>query len=213
MPHYLMGCSPAGLAGVPLLCSLHAWKTRTAHPLSTGRCSPWCSSCWLPFWLPLGMITAQLWQSSCLRSCSMLTSPAFFGTSSSRACRRCLTGDSALTAASRYIASSTHLLWRSEWKVRPPPLDSTRASVELCHGGRLKASAHRDKFYPALSKAQGKAKQGDCSALLQLRSKPFDPTTHSNLKLGSTLGNRPTASECQPSQVRMVVLVRAFCYG
>ena len=106
-----------------------------------------------------------------------------------------------------------HLLWRSEWKVRPPPLDSTRASVELCHGGRLKASAHRDAFYPALSKAQGKANQGDCSALLQLRSKPFDPTTHSNLKLGSTLGNRPTASECQPSQVRMVVLVRVFCYG
>ena len=74
------------------------------------------------------------------------------------------------------------------WNVRPPPLDSTRASVDLCHGGRLKASALRDKFYPALSKAEGRAKQGDCSALLQLRHKPFDPATHAY--------GHGTAAEC-----------------
>ena len=77
-----------------------------------------------------------------------------------------------------------HLLQPND-DLRPPPGgpagEATREEIRACQPGRSQAVALEAAFFPALSKAKGKAKKGDKSELLRLRAKPFDPSTHSNL--------------------------------
>ena len=76
-----------------------------------------------------------------------------------------------------------HLL-RSEHNLCPPPVgETTRDDIKACQTGRYQAVALETVFFSALSKAKSKSKKGDSSALLALRAKPFDPSTHANLLL------------------------------
>lgn len=178
-------CAPVH-AGVSsrLGLSFHAWQGQMAHCLKTGRRSLRCACFLLACWLLLMMTTPLLWILLSALRFSMLMSPASFATSSSPSYHLSLKQDLAQIAQSRCTPSSATSSNRNRSATFAPPPEPTRDAAALCQPGRLKASALKKQFYPAMSAARTRAKEaGDNTSLVRLRTRLFEPSTHTNLLL------------------------------
>ena len=64
------------------------------------------------------------------------------------------------------------------------PLVYSAAEQKLCKAGWTVAKRAADKFYPQMRKAREKERLGDNTLLDELRSKVFEPESHTNLRSG-----------------------------
>ena len=146
----------------------------------------------------------------------MLMSPASFATSSSPGYHLSFKQALAQIAQSRCTPSSATSSNRNRNATFAPPL--SRRVMQLLSANLVDAwssqgeRALKKQFYPAMSAARTRAKAGDNTALVRLRTRLFEPSTHTNLLLQPgqpsltkkhTTGAPPARIPPSPTQIEL----------